>query len=161
MKLKIENNTELYTSDLRRIFRKCMEQEGVNFCTAIIHPTNSQYIHGKAYLNGTRVWMYLPEGTPKRIDELAQVFIHELHHCLGLKHREMIKLQLIDVSAVAGFKVRKQQRKELVKPEKGLQQKRYEKAMRMRNKYQEELKRKEALLKKWDKKVKYYERVMK
>jgi len=163
VRLKIENHTDYYTSDLRRLFRKCMEQEGVTNCKVIVRNSQAQtnYVHGEARVNGVHVWMFLPEDADKKIDSVAQVFIHELHHNLGLQHREMIELQLIDVSYVAGMKLRKRVPQVNQKPEKSLQEKRYEKALKMKEKYEKQIKQKQALLKKWNKKVKYYEKVFK
>lgn len=156
--LDIKNNTNYRTCDLRKLFIECMKREGVNQCNLSVEKSKRHYVHGKARLNSIRVAMYLPKGSEKHKNSIARVFIHELGHNLGLRHKEMLPIWDIDCSWAEGFDLRTKE----IKPKKqrDLVKERYEKTMGKVKEYETKLKRNKTLLKKWNKKLKYYEKKM-
>ena len=69
------------------------------------------------------------------VERVAQVFIHEMHHNIGLKHKEMKRSTGIDVSYVKGMKIRrkvvaeKPNVEKVSNPKKDIKMIRYEKAL--------------------------------
>lgn len=107
---------------------------------------------------------YTPyEWTPKRKRELAHTFIHELYHCAGVKHKDMRggyfyrgDGEYERLAWADAFPVRRVE----PKPGKSAEKRNAEKlahAAKMLKKHESDLKRKQNLVKKWKRKVKYYE----
>jgi len=108
--------------------------------------------------------------TPKEMRKLAWVFIHELMHCAGKEHKDMRggyfnkwddpakwgDPDRNDLSWADAFEVRREE----PKPGKSAEKRNAEKlahAAAMLKKHESDLKRKQNLVKKWKRKVKYYE----
>lgn len=157
MTLKIKNETDYETRDLRKIFLECMKREGVQRCNLTVRYSRCDLVHGSAYYNSTRVNMFLPKKNPNIIGT-AQVFIHELGHNRGLKHREMVELSKIDCSWIMGFKIDKKIPKDLKKIPKDLKKERHEHAKKKLKQLTSRLKLMQTLIKKWQRKVRYYEK---
>lgn len=190
--LKVFNQTDYRTSDLKKLFKECMKKEGVNKCQVFVEYGKSKkdgrymhfdekkkksvsQIHARARLNGFTVWVYFPkygydcfnrwevkdkfvikEFEPYYLVEVAQIFSHELHHNLGLNHKDMIDWDKINCDWAKSFVIRKKEVKE--KPKKDLKFARYEKAVAKVQDYESKLRRIKNLLKKWQNKAKYYEK---
>jgi hypothetical protein len=90
---------------------------------------------------------------------LAQVFVHELQHTDGLRHREMMDSNKFNVDYVKGIVIKRKEVEPM--PKRDLRRDRYDHALTMLKNYELKRKRIINLLKKWGRKVKYYERVMK
>lgn len=99
-------------------------------------------------------------------EKIADVFMHELDHCKGYRHKQMpgggYCLQK-DVEFAKEYEIRP--RAVQVRPKRDLQRERYEHALEMVEqskkrieKLTTDMKRAETILKKWESKVKYYEK---
>jgi len=91
------------------------------------------------------------------IERFAQVVVHEIHHNMNLRHKDMLPSKELDVSYTNGMRIRAKH----VKPKKDIKVRRYEHAMEMMEKHEKKLKRERNLVKKWKTKVRYYERAYK
>jgi len=179
MKLKITNNTHFQTKDLKKVMKECMKHEGINKCGCAVNYSKSGRIHGYAYLNSTTVIMFIPktklvaiagsDGTTVQrrenftftqgaVERFAQIFTHELHHNLGLHHKEMKPSWKINCEWAKGYPIFIKEDKP--KPKRNLKKERYEKALTKVKQYQTRLKKTNTILKKWQKKVRYYENGM-
>lgn len=86
----------------------------------------------------------------------AQVLEHEIGHNLGLRsHRDMVSHASLNVDYVKDLVIRPKEGKKKVRD---LKAERYKKALAKVKELKTKLKRNQTLLKKWQKKVKYYER---
>jgi len=142
----------------------------------------SQY-HGRAWLNSREIIMFVPP-TTKRIRtrakyndgsdgrkhfagwewkkentkfdpvSFAQVLTHEIHHNLGLRHKDMLPLRKIDCEYTKDFAIEPKQEKP--KPKMDYVGVRRERAISNLKKAQTRLKRAKTLCKKWERKVRYY-----
>lgn len=180
MKLTIENKTNYKTKDLRKLFLECMKREGVQNCYVKVKYSRKSYINGYAWYNSYNVVMFfrktkifhiagsngteykrreITELTPEEIVRTSQVFIHELGHNRGLRHDEMVSSFNMDCSWTNEFQIRTNEKKP--KPKRNLKQERYEHSQKKVKQLTTKLKRNQTLLKKWKKKVRYYERNIK
>lgn len=157
MKIKIKNDTEYETRNLRKIISRCIKTDGPRAETKMdIHIRPSKkYLSGYAYLNSNFVCMRIPSTGEIDTVRFTQIFIHELQHCRGEVHREMVKSKTIDAGWAKAFPIQKRPVK--IKPVADLKSKRYETAKSRVSKYEIKMKRMATLLKKWKRKVTYYE----
>lgn len=167
MRLKITNETDYRTSDLRRFLTIGFREEGVNlkeewgrYVIKFYRPRGS--LAGQAQYNIR--WMRLAlrdsegELSPNQITRLAQVFVHELGHNRGEKHRDMVSSGTLPVPWAEGLRIRKKVVKP--KPKRDIVAERAEHAAKMLRQHETKLRREEKLVKKWAQKVKYYGRVL-
>ena len=183
-RLKIVNKTRWKTSDLRKLFLLCCEKAGFTPTTVHVGYTRrSSAVHGRARVNGSIIWMNLPNkklevrtgddgkshyehieiDTLEKglVEDIAQVFIHEIGHNLGLRHKHMKSCYDISADFIpADFVITSNQ----PKPQPSLMQKRYDQALFRYNQKLKAIKTAEAALKrnkalaiKWKKKVEHYE----
>lgn len=174
IKLRVKNETDYRTSDIRKLFIECMKQEGVVSCFVKVKSTSGR-THGTALLNSHWVTMYLPDtlvryhsgsGKTSRVkyaelkdDEaisVAQVFRHELGHNLGLRHDDMVALWKIDCDWASQYTIRR--KKPPKKKSRDVVKERHEKALKKVKHYTSKVKLYTTLLKKWKKKLAYYEK---
>jgi hypothetical protein len=132
-------------------------------------PSGAAYI-GKCFdiktgKHGYFMTLRLPPNVNKR--RLAFVVSHELLHCAGFRHRQIDRMRLNDWKEAEGERFAyadnlplnpKKYNLNPPKPKRDLKKERYEKALKMVKYYQIKLKRTTTLLKKWQRKVKYYEK---
>ena len=163
LKLKVKNHTQWDTKDIRKLFLECMRREGATCCFVnVVYKVrrwNTSNMSGRATVNGYTVKMLIPRGDKLSMDDImwiARVFIHELGHNKGLLHEDMVSTHDIDCDWAKPYKIRKKEPKP--KPKRNLKQERYEKAKAKVRQYQTKVKRDINLLKKWEKKAKYYEK---
>jgi len=162
--MKINNETKFSTRDLRKVFLAGLKDRGANYKSYRIRVYNSRKgIRGYAWVNSYDMAMGIPSKedltNSESMERFAQVFIHEVDHTLGLKHREMKHIRQIDVSWSEGMTIQK----ESPKPKKTISMQeridqREQKAKDKTAMYEKKVKHYQNLLKKWKKKVKYYER---
>ena len=94
--MHISNRTEFRTSDLRKIFSTAIYSVGditrVWYITVgYRYSREVGTCHGWAYLNTGRFHISLPHWPSNiRMNELCQITQHEIDHCLGLNHTEML-----------------------------------------------------------------------
>ncbi len=166
MNLKIVNETDYQTADLRRFLAVGFREEGVDFKESWGRYVVEFYrprgcVAGQALYHSTwmRLALYNSDGelAPAQVVRLAQVFVHELAHNRGLRHKEMTYSSEIDVPWAAGLRVRRKVVKP--KPVRDVQAERQTHAEKMLAEHDAKLKREQKLVKKWRQKVRYYGRV--
>lgn len=159
--MKIINETEYKTSQLKKILKYCLKLSGMTgqyLTVKVVVARQNRYVGGYAfygkgdYSHGT-ICLKIPDSQHLIMsNDVANTFLHELAHTRGISHKDMIEPEIEDF----GLETLE---KRLPKPEKikiPLPEQRYQKALRMVNKYKLQDKRTKLLLKKWEKKVKYY-----
>ena len=182
--LKMHNKTEWSGRELRKLFLAALKAEGAGnakrcYNIHVEYRTSPCYtlgVTGMARLDGSTIWMYLPtparlashlypssaepcyETKDKFVKQVAKVFVHELGHNLGLKHKEMVRVSSIDVSWSAGMVLT--HKRPAPKVKKDLQVVRSENAKRHLAEHEKKLKREQGLVRKWRKKVRYYEKAL-
>jgi hypothetical protein len=92
----MSNRTEFRTDDLKKIFSTAISSVGditrVWYITVGYRYTKEAGdCHGWAYLNTGRFHISLPHWPSNvKMNELCQIIQHEIDHCLGLNHVEML-----------------------------------------------------------------------
>lgn len=158
--MKVTNKTEFRTDDLRKIFKAGLIAEGAEYKRYWITVRKSRkHITGSTWYTSHNISINLPSDAGERLRYLAQVFVHEIGHTLGLRHSEMTHYYTIKIPWLNGMVLRKKTVK--VKPKEDLRTKRYQHALKMFKSHKSNLKREENLVKKWGRKVKYYEKAIK
>lgn len=166
--MKILNKTSYSTKDISQILNWCLKREGMvgkNLVVEIIetrrvYDSHRDFVGGYAYYGegdyNQRNYIMLKlakRGTFKAFD-LAHTFIHELAHTRGVKYEEMeIYLEEDEVPEM-------QINKKNVPQKKDFRAARYENAIKKSKEYERKVKRTQNLLKKWNKKVRYYQKKM-
>ena len=173
--MRIRNETYYRTGDLRKLFKAGFEAEGVNSRGYYIRVCYARqaWATGYGFYNSKSLCVRLPSlETIKRrmalrvhklqvvevnVKRVAQVFVHEVGHTLGLRHREMVKSSSIEVSWSEGMEIRKKEVVPIPKTDPKLV--RFEHAKEKLREHEGKLRREAKLVRKWKKKVRYYERV--
>ena len=150
------------------VYSRCGDITGHAYYNKVFHK------HGCGYLMRVKVPKTVWGSNFKRAPfvftqhcrrRLAYVFIHEMYHCAGIRHNEMRggyfhggeRDGYERMSWADGYEIRRQE----IKPKPTAQEKREAKlthARKMLRKHETDLKRKQNLVKKWRKKVKYHEK---
>ncbi len=174
--MKVTNQTNYDTRYLRSLFTKCEKHEGTNYKyrnVKVIY-SRSGRIGGYAWYNSHSVVMKLPKRqaiktinyyTRKKGSEehgawshsVAQVYIHEVGHNLGLHHKDMPSSETINISWLSNeiCPLKK------INPSKpNIIEARAAKAQKKLNEWVKKLNRAKTYAKKYQKKVKYYEKKM-
>jgi hypothetical protein len=162
--MEIDNNTVYSTRHLRKIFLACEKHEGTDpkFRRVKVIYGRSPRCRGYAWYNSNSVVMKLPKPKEEKgigwihatIHNLARVYIHEVGHNLNLHHGEMMNWWDMDVDFLEDVKVEVQTQK----PKKSAAEKNEEKARQKLDEWSKKMKRAENLVKKYKKKVKYYDK---
>lgn len=178
--MKLINKTNWDTKDLKKIinlvFNKVAPERKKH--TSITISTSKNY-HGRASIGGYWIEMRVPpttitnltsvameDGTTKIIREqlprefnvkgFGQILEHEIRHNLGLRnHRDMVDWWKLDVSHLDGLDMNPKKSKP--KQQRNLVAERYQKAEKKVKELTTKAKRTQTILKKWKKKVKYYQ----
>ena len=168
--MKIRNKTGYSTRDLSKIFRACEKHEGTKHKYRIVDVVYSKsgYVSGRATVgdsisNGRWIKMRIPK--PERagnnlVRSVARVYIHELMHNYGQRHSEMQDVYCMDVSFIDGFKldfapVEKKKKQRPTNEDK------LAKVEKLLDKWTKQQKKCATYIKKYKKKVRYYERRIK
>jgi hypothetical protein len=182
--MKVENTTKYETKNLRKIFALCAARvrrdegkrweigRGVN--VKVRYNRGGWWIGGYAYYHSTFVAMKLPRVIEKErkygkhslefSQSVAETFIHELGHCLGVRHKksgdtieewyiDWIKAAISDERYPIGEKV-------IAKKMIDVKTRRYELARINLAKAETRMKRARTLYAKWLRKVRYYEKAL-
>lgn len=174
-RLRVDNRTSWDTGDLKRLFGRCIREAGMESARTVrVIYSKSGQVTGYAYIGRRWLQMALPnirvfcredgrrgetrllELSGEDVKEVAQVFLHELDHNRGIRHKEMKKHYKIPVPFVEGMVIHRKKEKE--KPRKDIVGERSRKATQMVRIYQGKVKRYSNLLKKWQGKVAYYKK---
>jgi hypothetical protein len=171
--MKIENHTAYDTRALRKLFAECEkhifreylkhgERKDRHIC---VKYTRKCFAKGWAYYNSRYIEILLPRPDQLGPDALvqagmrrvAQVYLHEVGHNMGLKHAQMKKHWNINVEwmpdeflPLAPVKA--------AKPKPNIVEVRAAHAQAKLDEWTKKVNRAKTLQKKWQKKVKYYEK---
>lgn len=157
--MKVKNETNYDTRYLRKLFMDCERHEGTNPKHRYVRVINKRGggVAGCAWLNSYSVTMKLPTYQAPKAASVAQVYIHEVGHNLGLRHKEMASYSSIDVSWLLDEDVPLKKIKP-PKPRPNIVEIRTAKAQKKLDEHLKKLKREQNLVKKYRIKVRYYEK---
>lgn len=96
---KIENSTALRTDDLRRFLHVGLKDRGVFNSIRVrrieIAESANHRSRGWAWQDDARIKLCIARGFDpndrRQVIELAQIFEHEIDHCLGLEHPDQVE----------------------------------------------------------------------
>lgn len=176
--MKIINKTNYDTRYLRSLFIKCEKHEGTNYKyrEVEVRYSHSWRVGGYAYYNSRYIVMKLPKRHTIKISEyytgkkreeeqgawsqrVAQTYIHEVGHNLGLHHKDMPNSSMIDVSWLSDELLPLKKLK-ATKPKPNIIEVRANHAQNKLDEWNKKLIRAKTFVKKYRKKVKYYEKKM-
>ena len=159
--MKIINKTNYDTRYLRSLFIKCEKHEGTNYKyrEVEVRYNRSCYhrVGGHAWYH-SRFVMKLPREDAK-VRRVAQVYIHEVGHNLGLHHKDMASSFSIDVSWLADETIPNKKLKP-PKSKPNIVETRAKHAQKKLDEWNKKLNRAKTFVKKYRIKVKYYEKKM-
>jgi len=173
--MKVINKTDYDTRYLRSLFIKCEKHEGTNhkYRNVKVIYAHTYWVGGYAWYNSRSVVMKLPKRRTikmtnyhpgdKKIEvgvsnqRIAQTYIHEVGHNLGLHHKDMPRSSTIDVSWLPDEFIPLKKSK-AAKPKPNIVEVRAIKAQKKFDEWSKKLARAKTFVKKYRAKVKYYER---
>ncbi len=165
-RLKLTNNTAWDTNGLRKLMLAAMKEKGVTILRVEFDYSRQGDVCGEAYVSSTWMRIFMP--SPKYVERedfalnklwLAQVISHEIDHCLGLNHKDMLPANQLKPTFHEGLLVAwSPVEKKAALPKGQLVAQRAEHAREMLKKADTRLKRAKTIQAKWAKKVKYYEK---
>ncbi len=163
--MKVVNKTNYDTSYLRSLFIQCEKYEGTNHRyreVEVIYKKGGG-VSGRAWINSRYVEMKLPSytrgpGCPTA-HSVAQVYIHEVGHNLGLRHKDMASVNSIDISWLTNESIPLKKLK-AIKTKPNIVEVRAKHAQKKLDEHLKKLKREKNLVKKYQRKIKYYEKKM-
>lgn len=177
--MKLINKTKWCSKDLKRLCQAVIKNTGSHKDHTIsIITTKKRFknYHGLASIGGSWIDMFVPLTKERKtifsidggktatfkdndfdVESFAQILEHEIGHNLGQRHDVMSKCNDLDVGYVKGLIVKPQEEK--VKPKADIKEVRHQKAVLKVKELQSKLKRTETLLKKWQGKVRRYEKI--
>lgn len=175
--MKVKNETKYDTKYLRRLFLACEKhifqiylvhgEKKYRQVTVKTHKTF--WIGGYAWYNSISIVIKLPPPASIRLGHitrentvsacrLAQVYLHEVGHNLGKKHKEMGHSSDINVDWWPDENVPLKQ--VIEKPKPNLVEARANKAQKKLDEHLKKFNREKNLVKKYQQKVRYYEKKM-
>ena len=172
--LEIANTTKWDTSDLRRLFSRCIseirkvEGRGKNAGLKVkVMNSTRRKLTGRGYIGWyemtIKIGITVDLSEIEMRQDLARLFIHEFYHNLGYRSQDHRYYQndwtkKWDVRFVEEYPIR--EAAPVVKPKRDIQMERYEHVLSKVREYDSKIKRYQNLLKKWKKKQKYYENAL-
>ena len=176
--MKVINKTNYDTRYLRSLFIKCEKHEGTNhkYRNVKVIYGHTYWVGGYAWYNSHSVVLKLPKRQTikmtvyhtgeKKISEqgasshqVARTYIHEVGHNLGLHHKDMPSSGSIDVSWLPDEFIPLKKAKTL-KPKPNIIEVRARHAQKKLDEWNKKSARAKNLVKKYKRKVKYYEKKM-
>lgn len=167
--MKILNHTDWDTKQLQRIFKWCLKQEGLTGKLLTIEVVNqkqtrtfpTEFVSGYAYYGSgdfsrNYVRIRIPKGAIHEFS-VAGTVLHELAHTRGVKHKEMGRDFYHGKLDAESYGSEALLQKKPAKPKQDIKAIRKAKAEAKVKEYEHKLKRTQTILKKWKKKVKYYQ----
>ena len=166
----INNKTHYFTKDLEKIFKEVLvKYKRVTFdfkfktvrVTCIYRKTKDGFCGGYAWYNDNEVVMKLPKikmgyGSDTFEQRLARTFHHELDHCRGKRHGDMVADKHRDVSYINDeFLVRV---KKPIEKRKKTNEDKIKSIWKRIESWSSKKKRAENAIKKLTKQVKYYQK---
>jgi hypothetical protein len=156
--MKITNKTQYDTRYLRRLFLACENHEGTNpkrrhVC---VQPKSGGGVGGYAWYNSHSVVMKL-SGVKADARDVAQVYIHEVGHNLGLRHKDMAACKDIQIDFWPDEAVPLKAAKP-TKPKPSIVEQRAAKAEAKLTEWTKKLNRAKTYVKKYQRKVRYYQK---
>lgn len=172
--MKITNNTKYDTFYLRKLFLACEKHifqtylihgESKHRCVTVKYHKgrNNHGVGGYAWYNSNSITITLPrirkEFTTMYVKarNVAQTYLHEVGHNIGLRHKQMGKFYNIDVSWLPD-EILPLKKPKPTKPKPNIVEVRAAKAQKKLDEWQSKLKRAKTYVKKYQHKVKYYEK---
>lgn len=159
--MKVINKTNYDTRYLRSLFIKCEKHEGTNHKhreVRVIFNRHTWRIGGYAWYDSSSVVMKLPR-KEANIRRVAQVYIHEVGHNLGLHHKDMSFSNTIDVSWLPDENILLKKPK-VAKSKLNIVEVRAKRAQKKLDGWNKKLNQAKTFVKKYRAKVKYYEKKM-
>ncbi len=165
--MKIKNYTHYVTSDLKSFIVRAIKEivkagednRTKRLMAKIVYSRNREWggegYSGYAYYNGNFMLLRVPRQMTDK-GRFAFVVMHEYDHVLGYKHRQMDRNY--NTSWVGEYEIRVQQPKAKEKPDVRLV--RYERTKKLLEKKESQLKRLQNSIKKYGKRLKYYEKIL-
>lgn len=165
MKLIVDNRTDYTAKSIKAFYKPIAEHEGLAGEDLFIRAVNqyrggAKYNHSKAKYGC--YWVELAIWRPEDLHEdrkkkLIQIAMHEFAHCRGLHHKDMGDCYSFETSWFP--KDLNLEVKQASNPlPKDIKKERYENAKKHLKEAEAKVKRWGNVIKKWKKKVKYYEK---
>lgn len=180
--MKVVNNSNWNTDDLKKLINAVLKFSGQDAPRILTIKTgkHNHGTNGRASIGGSWVDMWVPKTMISKkgvgldgkfhtlcdeeirfpVEEFSKVFIHEVGHNEGLRHKDMLPWEHIKIPTSIREMVIRSKPKPKPKIKRNLREVRYEHALKMLKKNQTKLKRTKTQINKWAKKVKYYEKTM-
>jgi len=162
--MKIDNHTHYVTSDLKSFILRGIKESvkagednrSERLTVKIIYSRGRifQRHTGYAYLNGTFMCLRIPKEFLKK-ESFARLVMHEYDHVIGYRHRQMDWNYNIEWSNDYEIRVQVSAVKEKI----DIQMVRYERTKKLLKEKQTQLKRLQTSIRKYTKRVKYYEKM--
>jgi hypothetical protein len=163
----IQNQTHFVTSDLKSFILRAIKEsikEGEDSRTKrltvkVVYSKNREWggagYSGYAYYNGYLMRLRIPRELKDK-EAFARLVMHEYDHIVGYHHRQMD--WVYNTAWVNGYEIRIQPPK--VKEKIDVRLVRYERTKKLLKEKQTQMKRVQTLIKKYAKRVKYYEKML-
>jgi len=174
--MKVINETNYDTRYLRSLFIKCEKHEGTNHKYRIVKVIyhHTYWVGGYAWYNSHSVVMKLPKRQTIKMTnyhtgektkseqgasshQVAQTYIHEVGHNLGLHHKDMPSPLTIDVSWLPDELI-PLKKPAVATPKPNIGEVRAKHAQKKLDEWQKKFNRAKTFVKKYQNKVRYYEK---
>lgn len=165
--MKIKNHTHFVTADIKRFILRAIKEsikagednQTKNLMVDIVYSKNTfvETYSGYAYYNGRFMRLRVPKQITDK-EGFAYVVMHEYDHILGYKHRQMDRNY--NIAWVKNYEIRVQIPKVKVKEKVDVRVIRYERTKKLLAKKETQLKRLHNSIKKYSKRLKYYEKIL-
>jgi hypothetical protein len=162
-RVRITNKTNYNTLELRKYFTIVADIVGVEKTGYLIYvnrvKTRRQRVLGKGWIGARCIKLYLQKDK-QDIPTLMAIIEHELYHNLGNMHKDMICNHYINIKkweqSYSGFISEEVKTKKVI----NVKQLRYERVLMNLTNYSAKLRRIERLVKKYESKKKYYDKIL-